>query len=217
MSRIIKKIIKFLMLNINIVLILSILVAIVFLLNQNIYGFGIMWVTVIIIIYLKVCIDIFRKLNKSVHIFAAGSKIRNVDYLVIGDMVDTSDLYSNGKTVVELCVPNRNLMASYELLRHTYSILKENGTVIIACQDRNISKQKYTFYDIAYFHPVTLKRLGLVSNSYKKILSLLFKPGLVIQLWLNRRMKYEKKICENEAIIKFCESRGLELEYRKCI
>lgn len=217
MSRIIKKIIKCLLSNVNICLLIGVILLVLLVLTKNIYGIIIMLVFDFALLLLKINIDVISQLNNSKKIFTATSKIRNVDCLVIGDMVDTSDLYLKGKEAVELCAPNRNLNESYELLRHTYSILKKNGKVIIACQDKNLYKKEYSVFDIPYFHPVTIKRLELDDNRIKRILPILFAPLQTFRLFLNRRMKYEKTVCKNELICEFCESRGLDLEYRKCI
>lgn len=217
MSRNVRKLIKFVLYHMEIGVLVGVVILIICLFCKNLVGVSFILCMEILMILLKINFSIVDKMNRSVAIFTAGSKVRNIDYLVIGDMVDVADLKEQGKTIVELCAPERTLTASYEILRHTYSIMAENGKLIIACKDKNINKPGYSMYDIWYFHNVTIKRLHLESYKKKLLMPIVFEPICTVRLFLNKRKTFQISECNMKALNSFCDERHIELEYRRII
>ena len=217
MSRIIKKLIKKIIERTIFIFIIGLLLCVLVVYMDSVIGVCIVVVCELVIFFLEINFKIKDKIYKSADVFYAGSKLRNVDALIIGDMVDVKDLYIDfdGVQVVELCAPDRTLVAAYEILRHTYSILKKNGKVIIACKKENVNKTNYSIFDIVYFHVVTIKRLNIESLQRKVILPLLTEPVNTVNFLVNTRKKYNSSTCPCYDIIEFCERRGLNLEYRE--
>ena len=213
MSRIIKKSIKYLVYHMGIAILGCFLLTAICLYLCNWLGTCISIVLLSVSLIIKINFSVKKRIDESVLCFNAGSQVRNVDYLVIGDMANVKDICEDGKIIVELCAPNRTLDASYEILRHTYSILKKNGKVIISCKKRNVEKERYSVFDIIYFHPVTLKRLNIQYSRIKRIFPTIYEPVGSIQLLLNFRKNYKRSKCRRLDICEFCKVRDIEFEY----
>ena len=72
-----------------------------------------------------------KKIQDQKEPFKIGGKIRNVHYLIIGDMAKPSIMVPANQSFVQIKAPNRSLRASFEILKHTSSILDEDeGNVI---------------------------------------------------------------------------------------
>lgn len=83
------------------------------------------------------------------------NQVRNVDYLIIGDMTDTSDVCGKGKKTVCLMAPNRTLEGSFWVLKRMFSLLDEkSGKVVIAVKEKNIKKQGVTLFEYSFLSPV---------------------------------------------------------------
>lgn len=146
--------------------------------------------------------------------FGYKSKIRNIDALIIGDMCNPKLVLPDScKTYVQIKAPGRTLWSSFEVLKHTSSIIKETGgTVIFVCQLDNMDKKIYSVFDIPFFVRITLKKYGI---GYMKLLAkfpLIVKPFSTIRLLLDKNKKeYVKKTCSDNEIVTFCHERGYEL------
>lgn len=158
---------------------------------------------------------VYKKMKQGVDQLNAGGNVRNVDYLVIGEKCNFSDLVPAGSTCFEITAPQRSLVASYEILRHTFSILKENGTVIIL--DGKKSTGGFSIFDIPFLHAVTIKRLNL--HHLKKIykIPLLVSPIKSLRLFraFHIDAHFEDEECPKKEIIQFCESREIKLIYKR--
>lgn len=139
------------------------------------------------------------------------SEIRNVDYLIIGEYCKTSLLpITKEDSYIEILSPARSYEASYQILRHTHSILKEGGTVIISVGKK---KKGYTVFDIPFFHEITIKELKL--NRLKKMshIPFLFSPLRSIKLIIGQEehnMHLNTKGVPSE-LRAFCEERNYNL------
>lgn len=150
---------------------------------------------------------VIKKLNKQAEVFTSLSEIRNVDYLVIGDMCQL-DLLGNK---VELLAPGRGINACYEILRHTHSILKPGGKVIVAVKKKSVNNSINSF-DLPFFHSITINRLQLKNIKQKRIAYLHLIRS--IKYILNVKSKgYVFSKCYDERIITFCEERGYNFEF----
>lgn len=214
MSGNMKKCIKFLMNRIEIFMFIGFVILVILIFLQNIKWICVVLILEVLMFLLKINLLVRRKLQESVNFFNAKSKVRNIDCLIIGDMAVVDDFYEEYKQVVQLYAPNRTLNASYEILKHTYSIVKENGKVIIAYKMKNKDRNNYSVFDIPYFHNVTINRLHIHNVKWKKYFPLCFDFCGSIGFLLNKRKLYKNKILEKDEIYDFCLKRGLELEYR---
>lgn len=69
-----------------------------------------------------------RKMNKQKEPFEPRSVIRNLDYIIIGDVSESvrKDISGSG-TGICIRSPECSFAAVYEILKHTFSILREQG------------------------------------------------------------------------------------------
>lgn len=151
---------------------------------------------------------------RQVRVFYPTSQIRNVDYLIIGDMYKPTDINLSGKKVVHIYAPRRTLIAAYEILRHTYSIIKENGTVVVALNRKNVGLNKYNIFDIPFFHPITIKKLGLLNLKKWSRLPILIAPMITFRMICGCGKGYKTCECPNKEIVDFCLERSIDLVYK---
>ena len=139
------------------------------------------------------------KMRKERAPFDSYSRIRNVDYLVIGDICNINDIVPEKNSYVQITAPQRSITASYEILRHTFSILKEYGgiAVIVDAQKKN----DYTTFDIPYFHEVTIERLRLEKPVKLRYFPILTNPIKSIKYLFAKGKKVFQCDCENWEII----------------
>lgn len=143
---------------------------------------------VIIFVFCIMNLIIVSKMRKECAPFNAMSKIRNVDYLVIGDQCKIKEIVPIGKTYVQIAAPGRSFTSSFEILRHTFSILKDNGGVVVIVGKKK-SKEKYTIFDLPYFHQVTLKRLGLQRKRILTYIPIIISPIKSIKILFSFKAK----------------------------
>lgn len=154
----------------------------------------------------------WKKGRKGIEYFSPSCKTRNIDCLVIGDMCRPDEIVSEGKSYLCISAPGRSLKSSFEILRHTFSILREDaGETIITVRKENIEKGFHLF-DMAFLgmSPISVKRLHLEGLKKKEILPLLFAPAASIQILLgcNRRFSSEMDFVPAE-MERFCKERNI--------
>lgn len=153
-----------------------------------------------------------RRISRQRELFIAGSRVRNVDYLLIGDMCRATDIVPAGKTYVQLAAPGRSLAASYEILRHTHSILKEDGGCVVLTPAGG--KSGYSVYDVPFFHTVTVSRLGLSTLRKMQRLPALFAPWRTARFLLGVAGRgWRESECPKREITDFCAERSIVLKY----
>lgn len=113
-----------------------------------------------------------------------------------------------------MTAPGRTLKSSFEILKHTFSILKEESPTVIITVQRKYIEGGYSGFDIPVFQlsPISVKRLGVEALELKARLPFLFYPWKSFQLLLNRKRLFLETL-ENvpEDILLFCEERGITL------
>lgn len=144
--------------------------------------------------------------------FGVYSHIRNVDFLLIGDICKADAIVPEGKTFIQLAVPDCGLLSCYELLRHTFSILKEEGgTVVIITRPKNENRH-YSVFDIPYFNDITVKRLHLEELKQKSPFPVIFSPiGSVKKLLNSSQGILQDTNCKMPEIGQFCDERNITL------
>ncbi len=157
-----------------------------------------------------------RKSRRQIIPFSANSMIRNIDYLIIGDMCNPSGFLPEGSNYIQLCRPNRGLVASYQILRHTHSILKEEGGVVVfVIKPNQLTGETYSIFDLPFFHKTTIRELNLENKVHATRWPLAFEPINSIKFLMNRMNDVKKDVsCTNEEIIAFCRDRGIELRLK---
>ncbi len=153
------------------------------------------------------------KMNKQKIPFGTYSKIRNVDCLVIGDINPNSmHSLSESSNIVSIFLPGCTLAGAFEVLRHTFSILKEcGGTVILAVRKKNIGKAGYSPFDISFFHRITINRLGIKNAKLMRRFPVLFAP-LKSMMFLGKIGKSRSmKDYFDKEVLDFCSKRGIEM------
>lgn len=177
------------------------------------------WLFAIVLFILGCCFAInfvlYAKLKKNVNQMNANGTVRNVDYLIIGENFDSSRLVDASSSKFQILSPGRSLYVSKEILRHTFSILKEGGTVIIL--DKGNKNQKFTCFDTLWLHDITIKRLGLKVERKLNKFPLFLSPIKSICILFNiRNMQSGTPVemkCPDESIAEFCFKRGLNFKY----
>lgn len=170
---------------------------------------GIMYIYFTIFIY-KVTL---RKSEMQNMVFSPQSKVRNVQYLIIGDMYKAEE---NGESV-QIFAPERGLEACYEILKSTHSILKDNGgIVVIALKKRNVKKRGYSIFDMPFFHHITLERMRLEGSIPKQsIKHVMLHPIIYLIFALDIKCKgYKERNISEDVISKFCDDRGYKLIFK---
>lgn len=157
-----------------------------------------------------------RRMYRQREPFEPRSRVRNVDYLVIGDICAPEEVVPAGETFVQIAASNRSLLASYEILRHTSSILKERGGhVVLAVRRKSAAQNTYSLFDVGFLHPVTIERLGLKGKTWQRHLPALFAPlrSLRLALWIQHG-SWKEAECPLQEIQSFCKERRIDLSYR---
>ena len=105
----------------------------------------------------------FKKMMEQKTPFDTRSKVRNADCIVIGDVGKKALKEVAGEgTVVSICLPGCTPAGAYEMLRHTFSILKESGgRAVLVINRKNLKKRKYSLFETYFYHPTAINRLGL--------------------------------------------------------
>jgi hypothetical protein len=191
---------------ISLVLLLSIIVSI--LLPKMFPFVGITLVILIIIVMLNRRIK--SRLRKQIAPFYSRSMIRNVDYLIIGDICDPSTFLPEKSTYIYIGRPNRGFVVSYQILRHTHSILKDKGgEVVFVIKSNCLKSEEFSVFDIPFLHNTTIKELGLEKIVRRNRWPLIFEPIISVKFIMNRNCSIFKCIdCPDEEIITFCRDRN---------
>lgn len=201
--------------------------------------FGVSMYTALLILLLN--FFTLQKIQASLAVFDASSKVRNLDYLIIGDLCADKVFIPEGKRAVRLAAPGRSLGASYEILRHTFGILKETGgTAVLAVCGEKMESCEYTVFDLPVFclSPTSVSRLHLEKMKRQAAYPFLVKPVSSLRLLTSfgsgksfhrlpkglgtgsaERLSYREEQGETPApvscleaeIKQFCEERGIRL------
>lgn len=163
--------------------------------------------------------SVIRKIELQRTAFQINGNIRNVDYLIIGDMINSCLVVPPGKSFVQINAPNRSLTAAFEILKHTSSILDEDcGNVVIAVAGKNVRTEKiFSVFDVPFLYNLTIQKYNLENIAKISRLTFLIKPLSSIKLLLNINVKkWEEVKCSNNDIIRFCDERNIHLKYFEC-
>ena len=149
--------------------------------------------------------------------FKPFSNIRNIDYLIIGNMCDISSLIPKDSSYIAIMAPNRNTKTCFELLKHTYSILnidEKKATAIIIDNPKNQNKE-FTIFDIPFLSRTKIKDLNLSTLLIKSKFPLLFAPISSLKFLFNLKQSALKTVeCPDENIKSFCDKRNIKLDYK---
>ena len=162
------------------------------------------------LIFLALNYLVRRRALRLASLFSAASRVRNVDCLFIGCPQDIPQ----GNVLV---LPDKaaTRLSAFELLRHTFSIVKEGGTVIFSLYNRRkLEAQGFTLFSLFFFHPVTVRRLHLERQKRHLALPLVASPREALQLLLPFRKRKRRSLVHDEEIASFANERGLKFEMR---
>ena len=127
-----------------------------------------------------------KEMQRELRPFEPGSLVRNVDYLIIGELCRTENIVPEGSKFLQLKIPGCSLDAAYEVLRHSFSILKENGGVaVLAYKNKSCSAHEHSLFDVNFLIPLTIQRLHLERYKIMKYFPLPFSPWKSLRLLLN--------------------------------
>lgn len=152
------------------------------------------------------------RMQEEVAPFRRSSRVRNVDVLIIGEICKIKELpFKQKESYIKIMAPERSLTSSYEILRHTFSILRPKGTVVIA--PASTGGKKYSIFDIAHFTEYTIKRLNLEKMQKLRHFPLFAAPVCSVRYMLGWAKVKEKSVCPSKEIVDFCKERDFQLFY----
>jgi hypothetical protein len=157
-----------------------------------------------------------NKIRKQKKPFGPYSEIRNVDCLVIGDMISASSVVPSGCKYIQISAPGRSLKSSFEILKHTSSILKEDGGEVYLIVDIKNKNNGFSVFDIPFFHSVTIRKYNLYNLEKKTRYRILFAPikSLRYVLGVTKNVKNKENKAEDGLyadIRNFCRVRNIKL------
>lgn len=153
-----------------------------------------------------------RRIGRQMQVFEMDSLIRNVDYLIIGENCNPHDIIKNGSNkFVQLIDPGLSERAAFEILRHTHSILKTNGTVALVLKQKHLSSEKIGVMDIIFLHDMTIKEYGLEYISMLRKLIIFLEPIRSIKVLLCCKDTGFEEIGGGTYLQEFCTARELKL------
>ena len=159
----------------------------------------------------------FRKNKAQTDPFGAYSDVRNVNILIIGDMIDPKIAADTGKSFVQICAPGRGLRSCMEILKHTHSILDDESRescVVIALKVSNMNKSGFSVFDVPFFHKITIKKYGLERLCKFEKFPILFEPlGIFRAAFRSKSSSYHEEQSFSPEIAKFCEERGYRVRF----
>lgn len=192
-----------------ILVLIIILVCGIVMTNYYLAGFALIATLGLMINFLTV-----KKMQSGASVFYAGSKIRNIDTLIIGEPCSLDELASDKDIVLQITAPGRSPGASYEILRHTFGILDEGcGEVVLVVKKGN-AETGFSLFDIPYLQlsPISVKRLGLEGLQKKSKLPLVFAPIRTMQMLLSvGKNKKPRETVVPQEMLKFCQERNITI------
>lgn len=146
--------------------------------------------------------------------YAYGKKqVRNIDYLIIGDMADIGDICC--KKIACIMAPNRSLECSFWVLKRMFSLLNEkSGKVIITVKEGNIKKQGVTLFEYSFLSPVYRNILNVHFLEKQRKHPFFYSPIRSFLLVCGIKHKTVKTGCIDNSIEEFCRERGINVEFR---
>ena len=171
----------------------------------------------IMLLYLIIIFINSKAVNRSFAQYApfeSTSHVRNVDYLIIGEMSDNVlKMECIEDSFVQIKAPCRGMKACYELLRHTHSILRDGGNVIICLDSKHINKT-FTVFDLVFFHPITINRYNLNRLNRWKMCPFYRMPFTTILYLINYSSNnFKVSNYHYDEIDEFCSERGYSVKY----
>ena len=143
--------------------------------------------------------------------FGTYSDVRNVDYLVIGDYCNIRDYVPEGYSYVQITAPNRGYNSAFQILRHTHSILKEEGgTVVMSIGN---SRKAFTLFDTQFLHPITIKKYKLEGLCKRSRFPLMFEPIASLRFLWGGYSAYRFSQDIPVELNVFCKERSYKLIY----
>lgn len=176
--------------------------------------FLVMTVLLIIEVFLLCNYVVLSKMKIERDKFSVHSNIRNVDYLIIGDICNVKSLIEDNKTFLQIASSNRGLNSAFQIFRHTFSILNENGGTVIFITKKD--SDVYSLFDIPYFNDITIKRLHLIKLKKMSRFPLFFKPISSVEYLFQVIFfkKFSDDFQSNTEIDLFCKQRNINVLYK---
>lgn len=137
-------------------------------------------------------------------------KRRNFDIIIIGKPLrKNSSIQIDSTKTLYLTNRKRSLFASYLILLHYYSYLREDGKgIIYIIRKKDEEKNYITIYDWIYFHPVIKSRLKMSNKLLYKIpLLYCYKKFKINNFFIDK-----KNTSLENRIYTFCQERYLNVK-----
>lgn len=154
-------------------------------------------------------------LDKQTSCVYGKNQVRNVDYLIIGDMTDIGDICDKEKKTVCIMAPDRSLEGSFWILKRMFSLLdEESGKAIITVKEKNIKKQGVTLFEYAFLSPVYRNILKVHYLERRRKYPFFYSPVRSLKMICGIKHRSIKTGCLDNSIEDFCRIRGIDVEFR---
>ena len=190
---------------------------IIFTIAINLSYYIVMMCIALLAILLTCNSRIKKKQNKQKMPFGVYSNIRNIDCLVIGDLVNLTNIIPANQSCIKITAAGRSMRASFEILKHTSSILKENEGEVYLVVDGNIRNNNFSVFDIQWLHPIIIRKYNLFCLAKKARFPIFFAPRKSLRCLLNitkPSQMLRSQSLDNEMIMeidRYCQARGIKL------
>lgn len=158
---------------------------------------------------------LLRKMARSLTPLSSVREIKSYDTLVIGDYASSSEYkdYCKEDTTIVFASPDRTLEASYQILLHTSSSIKEGGTCIIL-EGKQANHRGYSLFDIPYIHSITRKELQIEHIVKQQRYPLLYEPIKSLKILFHIKVRgFVETDCSSVEIKNYCNKKGFHLIY----
>lgn len=186
------------------------ILAIIFLIN-NIYI--LFYLSLIGLMFLWIDNKCYRCLIRQKEPFTVFSNIRNVKYLFIGDVCNVEDYIPDGNAYVQIESYNRSLYSSFEILKHTTSILDEDeGHVFFLVEEKKRDSHLLSIFDIPFLSTIFIEEKNLQKLVKHSRHPLFFAPiqAIILLFGIKKSGWYECK-CTDIDIRNFCKDRNIDI------
>ncbi len=175
-------------------------------------------VLLILIAFFVLFIDkqVKKELDKQTSYVYGKNQIRNVDYLLIGDLFDEYSICDDNSSIVSIQSYNRSLDGAFWILKRVFSLVDETkGKIIIVIKEKNVKSSDVTLFEYSFLSPVIRRLLNVLYLEKERRHPFLYSPFKSFQLLYGKRSRNTCVAnCPNSDIVAFCRERNLNFEYR---
>ncbi len=158
-----------------------IFISILLLLMSFFYNIKLTFVLVLIYAFLLVNLLLRKQMNREGFSFYKNK--RGADYLIVGVDAKIPNLSLENLYALKYTAPNRTLLSSFEIAKRLYSILNEQGTLIIVVNQKQLNDLSFSIFDFAFLHPIQLIKYNVEYLRFQNFFPLIFAPIKILKTY----------------------------------